>query len=116
MLALLLSISGKRKRKAKNVLDVLIRDQHPVIANKIVRMIEESEKLKSETESKALSFLMVDYSCAMKLSMPLSVFLLLRKQENMAYPLRAASLWNWFQRQIQLFLIKRELSPICDGR
>ena len=64
-------------------------------------MIEESEKLKSETESKAyrladslvpysflgfgltyaltrnmtkaLSFLMVDYSCAMKLSMPLSV-------------------------------------------
>ena len=64
-------------------------------------MIEESEKLKSETESKAyrladrlvpysflgfgftyainrnitkaLSFLMVDYSCAMKLSMPLAV-------------------------------------------
>ena len=69
--------------------------------DKIVRMIEESEKLKSETESKAyrladglvpysflgfgltyalarnmtkaLSFLMVDYSCAMKLSMPLAV-------------------------------------------
>lgn len=69
--------------------------------DKIVRMIEESEKLKSETESKAyrladglvpysflgfgltyaltrnmtkaLSFLMVDYSCAMKLSMPFSV-------------------------------------------
>ncbi len=69
--------------------------------DQIVRMIEESEKLKSETESKAyrladrlvpysflgfgftyaitrnmtkaLSFLMVDYSCAMKLSMPLSV-------------------------------------------
>ena len=69
--------------------------------DQIVRMIEESEKLKSETEAnayrladslvpysfagfgltylltrnmtKALSFLMVDYSCAMKLSMPLAV-------------------------------------------
>ena len=69
--------------------------------DQIVRMIEESEKLKSGTEAKAyrladslvpysfsgfaftylitrnvtkaLSFLMVDYSCAMKLSMPLSV-------------------------------------------
>ena len=69
--------------------------------DKIVRMIEESEKLKSTTEArayrladslvpysfagfaltfaftrnltKALSFLMVDYSCAMKLSMPLAV-------------------------------------------
>lgn len=69
--------------------------------DQIVHMIEDSEKLKSETESKAyrladslvpysflgfgvtylftrnttkaLSFLMVDYSCAMKLSMPLAV-------------------------------------------
>lgn len=69
--------------------------------DKIVQMIEDSEKLKSETEArayrladslvpysfagfmatyaitrnltKALSFLMVDYSCAMKLSMPLAV-------------------------------------------
>lgn len=69
--------------------------------DQIVHMIEESEKLKSETEAKAyrladslvpysfigfaatyaitrnvtkaLSFLMVDYSCAMKLSMPLAV-------------------------------------------
>jgi len=69
--------------------------------DQIVHMIEESEKLKSDTEArayrladslvpysflgfgitalitrnltKALSFLMVDYSCAMKLSMPLSV-------------------------------------------
>ncbi|MCR5481947.1 MAG: heavy metal translocating P-type ATPase, partial [Clostridia bacterium] len=69
--------------------------------DQIVKMIEESEKLKSETEAKAyrladslvpysflgfaltyaltrnirkaLSFLMVDYSCAMKLSMPLAV-------------------------------------------
>jgi len=69
--------------------------------DQIVRMIEESGKLKSETEAKAyrladslvpfsflgfgatylltgnltkaLSFLMVDYSCAMKLSMPLAV-------------------------------------------
>jgi len=69
--------------------------------DRIVHMIEESEKLKSDTEAKAyrladslvpysflgfgltalttgnltkaLSFLMVDYSCAMKLSMPLAV-------------------------------------------
>ena len=69
--------------------------------DRIVRMIEDSEKLKSTTEArayrladslvpysflgfaatfiltrnvtKALSFLMVDYSCAMKLSMPLAV-------------------------------------------
>ena len=69
--------------------------------DQIVHMIEDSEKLKSETEAKAyrladslvpysflgfgvtylftrnmtkaLSFLMVDYSCAMKLSMPLAV-------------------------------------------
>ena len=69
--------------------------------DQIVHMIEESEKLKSGTESraysladrlvpysfagsvlsylftrdinKAMSFLMVDYSCAMKLSMPLAV-------------------------------------------
>lgn len=75
--------------------------------DKIVRMIEESEKLKSDTEAKAyhladslvpyslagfgltylftrnvtkaLSFLMVDYSCAMKLSMPLSVLSAIRE-------------------------------------
>ena len=75
--------------------------------DKIVQMIEESEKLKSNTEAKAyrladslvpyslagfgltylftrnvtkaLSFLMVDYSCAMKLSMPLSVLSAIRE-------------------------------------
>ncbi len=75
--------------------------------DKIVQMIEESEKLKSDTEAKAyrladslvpyslagfgltylftrnvtkaLSFLMVDYSCAMKLSMPLSVLSAIRE-------------------------------------
>ncbi len=69
--------------------------------NRIVKMIEESEKLKSETEAKAanladklvpysllgtglayaltrntqtaMAFLMVDYSCALKLTMPLAV-------------------------------------------
>ncbi len=69
--------------------------------DRIVKMIEESEKLKSETEAKAanladklvpysllgtgisyaltrnaqtaLAFLMVDYSCALKLTMPLAV-------------------------------------------
>lgn len=75
--------------------------------DQIVNMIEESEKLKSQTEvkayaladrlvpysfkgsiltyiftrdvNKALSFLMVDYSCAMKLSMPLSVLSAMRE-------------------------------------
>ena len=75
--------------------------------DKIVQMIEESEKLKSNTEAKAyrladslvpyslagfgltylftgnvtkaLSFLMVDFSCAMKLSMPLSVLSAIRE-------------------------------------
>ena len=75
--------------------------------DKIVRMIEDSEKLKSSAESraehladrlvpatfigtavtwlltrnvtKAVSVLMVDYSCAMKLSMPLSVLSAMRE-------------------------------------
>jgi len=75
--------------------------------DEIVRMIEESEKLKSETESRAyhladslvpyalmgtavtylltrnvtraISFLMVDFSCALKLSMPLTVLSALRE-------------------------------------
>lgn len=75
--------------------------------DQIVRMIEESEKLKSNTETrafhladklvpyslggtvltwlltrnvnKALSFLMVDFSCALKLSMPLSVLSAIRE-------------------------------------
>lgn len=75
--------------------------------DKIVTMIEESEKLKSDTESvaarladrlvpytlasslltylftrsaaKALSLLMVDYSCALKLSMPIAVLSAMRQ-------------------------------------
>lgn len=75
--------------------------------DEIVRMIEESEKLKSETETKAfhladglvpwafagmlvtwlitrnvnraMSFLMVDFSCALKLAMPLSVLSAIRE-------------------------------------
>ena len=75
--------------------------------DRIVRMIDESEKLKSATESKAadladrlvpyslagtviayvltrnvqtaLAFLMVDYSCALKLSMPLAVLSAMRE-------------------------------------
>lgn len=75
--------------------------------DQIVKMIEESEKLKSTTESKAyrladklvpysfigagltylltrnvnksLSFMMVDYSCAMKLSMPFAVLSAMRE-------------------------------------
>ena len=75
--------------------------------DRIVKMIEESEKLKSETEAKAsnladrlvpyslagtmisyaltrnaqtaLAFLMVDYSCALKLTMPLAVMSAMRE-------------------------------------
>ena len=75
--------------------------------DQIVRMIEETEKLKSDTETaayhladrlvpwslagagivflltrnvnRALSFLMVDFSCALKLSMPLSVLSAIRE-------------------------------------
>ena len=78
--------------------------------DKIVKMIEESEKLKSAVESKAehladslvpytfagaaltglftrnitkaVSVLMVDYSCALKLSMPLSVLSAIREAGN----------------------------------
>lgn len=78
--------------------------------NKIVKMIEESEKLKSGLESKAehladklvpyslggtvitylltknitkaLSILMVDYSCALKLAMPISVLSAIREAGN----------------------------------
>lgn len=78
--------------------------------DQIVKMIEDSEKLKSDTEAKAyrladrlvpysllgagltyfftrnvtkaLSFLMVDYSCAMKLSMPLAVLSAIRESRE----------------------------------
>ena len=81
--------------------------QGTVHYDKIVKMIEESEKLKSNTEArayhladslvpyslggaaltflltrnvaKALAFLMVDFSCALKLSMPLSVLSAIRE-------------------------------------
>ena len=84
--------------------------------DQIVRMIEESEKLKSETESKAyrladslvpysflgfgityaitrnmtkaLSFLMVDYSCAMKLSMPLAVLSAIKEAREYGISIR----------------------------
>ena len=78
--------------------------------DRIVKMIEESEKLKSETEAKAanladrlvpysllgtglsylltrsaqtaMSFLMVDYSCALKLTMPLAVMSAMRESSR----------------------------------
>ena len=78
--------------------------------DQIVHMIEDSEKLKSKTEAKAyrladslvpysfggfiatylltrnitkaMSFLMVDYSCAMKLSMPLAVLSAIREARD----------------------------------
>lgn len=78
--------------------------------DQIVRMIEESEKLKSATETRAyhladrlvpwslggtiitylltrnvtraISFLMVDFSCALKLSMPLSVLSAIREAQT----------------------------------
>lgn len=47
--------------------------------DQIVKMIESSEKLKSASETRAISILMVDFSCALKLSMPLAVLSAMRE-------------------------------------
>ena len=95
--------------------------------DKIVSMIEESEKLKSSTENRALeladklvpwclagtvvtyaltrnvtraiSILMVDFSCALKLSMPLAVSLPCGSAAMPTSPSRAASIWKHWPRQ-----------------
>ncbi len=102
--------------------------------DKIVSMIEESEKLKSGTENRALeladhlvpcclgwygvtyaltrnvtraiSILMVDFSCALKLSMPLAVLSAMRECGPITSPSRAASIWKPWRRRIPLCLIR----------
>ena len=103
--------------------------------DKIVTMIEESEKLKSGVESKAehladrlvpyslggtaltylltrnatkaLSILMVDFSCALKLAMPISVLSAIRSgQASTRSQLRAANTWRQFLRLPPSFSIR----------
>ena len=90
--------------------------------DQIVHMIEQSEQMKSEAESKAanladklvpytfvgsllsfvltrnvaraLSVLMVDFSCALKLAMPLAVLSAMRERDGPISPSRAASSWK----------------------
>ena len=100
--------------------------------DRIVRMIEESEKLKSTTEDKAsrladrlvpytlggtglvwlltrnitktLAVLMVDFSCALKLSMPIAVLSAMRETS----PLRVAASWRPSRRRTRWCLTRRE--------
>ena len=102
--------------------------------DKIVTMIEESEKLKSGVESKAehladklvpyslggtaitylltrnvtkaLSILMVDFSCALKLSMPISVLSAIREANLYNITVKAESIWKLWQRQIRSYLTR----------
>jgi len=90
--------------------------------DKIVNMIEDSEKLKSAVESqashladklvpysfmgtavtyaltrnatKALSFLMVDFSCALKLSMPLAVLSAMRECSRYGITVKGGKSWK----------------------
>lgn len=104
--------------------------------DRIVKMIEDSEKLKSSLESKAsnladrlvpfslfgtiftyaitrnvtraLSILMVDYSCALKLTMPVAVCLLSTNAVIITQPLKAENTLKRSQRQMLLSLTKPE--------
>ena len=98
---------------------------------KIVTMIEESEKLKSGLESKAehladklvpytlagtgltylltrnvtkaLAVLMVDFSCALKLAMPISVLSAIREAQS-----KAENIWKQWQKQTPSYLTRQE--------
>ena len=106
--------------------------------DRIVRMIEESERLKSGVEARAgrladklvpwclggsiltwlltrnaaraISVLMVDFSCALKLSMPLSVLSAMREAGTRSRS-RAARLWRRSARQIPWFLTRQVRLP-----
>ena len=99
-------------------------------------MIEESEKLKSGLESKAehladklvpytlagtaltwlftgnvtkaLSVLMVDFSCALKLAMPVSVLSAIREAGASRSRSREASSWKQWRRQIRSYSTRLE--------
>ena len=95
--------------------------------DRIVRMIEESEKLKSTAEDKAarladrlvpytlggtvltylltrnvtkmLAVLMVDFSCALKLAMPIAVLSAMRESSGYHISVRAGASWRPFRRR-----------------
>ncbi len=102
---------------------------------KIVTMIEESEKLKSSVESKfehladtlvpysflgsiltyaitrnpikSLSILMVDFSCALKLSIPISVLSAMRECNNNNITVKEENSLKVLHVQILLYLIRQ---------
>lgn len=102
--------------------------------DQIVHMIEQSEQMKSAAESKAanladklvpytfagsflsfvltrnlarsLSVLMVDFSCALKLAMPLAVLSAMREAEEPISPLRAVNSLRQWLLLIPLYLTK----------
>ena len=106
---------------------------------KIVTMIEESERLKSTLESKAehladklvpytllgtgltylltrnttkaLSVLMVDFSCALKLAMPISVLSAIGRPAATRSQSREANPWKPWRKRIPSSLIRPEPSP-----
>lgn len=97
-------------------------------------MIEESEKLKSSLEgkaehladklvpytflgtglvwlftrnvTKAVSVLMVDFSCALKLAMPLSVLSAIREASTYNITVKEASIWKLWRKRIPSSLIR----------
>lgn len=101
---------------------------------KIMAMIEESEKLKSSLEgkaehladklvpytflgtglvwlftrnvTKAVSVLMVDFSCALKLAMPLSVLSAIREASTYNITVKEASIWKLWRKRIPSSLIR----------
>lgn len=102
--------------------------------DRIVHMIEESEKLKSDTEAqashladrlvpyslgatglvwlltrnvnRALAVLMVDFSCALKLSMPIAVLSGMRKPASIISPSKEAASWRRWRRRTPSSLIR----------
>lgn len=102
--------------------------------DRIVRMIEESEKLKSTAEDKAsrladklvpytlggtaltylltrnvtkmLAVLMVDFSCALKLSMPIAVLSAMRESSAHHISVKGAASWRPLQTPIPLCSIR----------
>ena len=103
---------------------------------KIIHMIEETEKLKSASESraehladrlvpytlagtvltwlltrnveKAMAVLMVDFSCALKLAMPVTVLSESERPGKKVSPSRAVNTWRLWQTRRLSYLIRRE--------
>lgn len=107
--------------------------------DQIVEMIQRSEQMKSAAEAKAsnladklvpytfagsllsfaltrsvsraLSVLIVDFSCALKLAMPLAVLTAMREAGREHITVKGSNSWKWWLRQIQSSSIKPARSP-----